>query len=219
MELIIERKERERRVGAGHFVWGVGNAPALTVSALARTEVPVKAVFSLMKSRPKPADTNPARTFVWRSFVDAFGKAHQLPPHVLVTSRGDSPTRTKSTHYALMCWSDQPLLLRRGKSFDPAIFRNASGNGAPVGPSQVTALLRRVEAGHGNGDYEENFTAWLTGSYWVRLLDPVELTPAKQKMLGKAALLEDKHWLEAVATARRGKAFPVPSKAQQGTLI
>ena len=88
-----------------------------------------------------------------------------------------------------------------------------------MGASQVTALLRRVQVDHGRGGYEANFTAWLTESYWVRLADPAELSPSKQAMLAEATGLGDADWLDAVTKARRGRALPVPTGVQQGTLI
>jgi len=204
LEAIIARKELERRAGDGCFLWGVGNPPAVITNVLARAKVPVRAIFSIMKSRPKAVDIAPARTVAWRRYVDAHGAARPLPPHALVTSRGDSASGAKRIHFALMCRSDEPLAIRRGESFDPAAFRNASGTGAPVGASQVTALLRRVGEDSAESDYEANITAWLTGSYWVRLTDPVELDASRLAILARAADTGLKLWCEAVAQIRSG---------------
>jgi len=208
LESIIDRKERERRLGYGLFFWGVGNAPPAITKSLARAGVPVRAVFSVMKSKPKAIDVAPTRTVVWRRYVDVSGADRPVPPHVLVTSRGDSATGPKRVHYALTCRSDAPLAPRRDLRFDPAAFRNAGGNGAPVGASQVTALLRRVETDHEGGGYEENLTAWLTGSYWVRLADPIELSLAKRALLGELANLDDEAWLTAVSELQSGPPSP-----------
>ena len=80
------------------------------------------------------------------------GHERPLPKHAIVTSRGDRRTGTKERHYALVCWSDTPLVLGDYGLFDPSAYRNLSGTGAPVGASQVTALLRRV-ALEGSSDY------------------------------------------------------------------
>jgi hypothetical protein len=212
LEAILERKERERRVGQGMFLWGVGNAPAVIANVLARALVPVRAVFSIMKSRPKAIDAAPSRTVAWRGYIDARGVEQQLPPPALVTSRRDGASGAKKVHYALMCRSEAPLVLRHDKGFDPDAFRNAGGNRGPVGASQVTALLHRVRADHGCGAYEANLTAWLTDSYWVRLTDPVELSPAIQKLLAESTGLDDADWLDVVAKVRSGP----PSWAQHG---
>jgi hypothetical protein len=183
LEAIIERKELERLAGGGMFCWGVGNAPAVAVKALAKLRRPVAAVFSIMKSKPKAADLSPGRTVAWRRYFDADGIERALPPHVLITSRGDSAKGPKEKHYALMCWSDSPLKIQRGVPFDPSAYRNAGGNCAPVGASQVTALLKRTSPEFGETSYEVNLHARLVAGYWVRLSDPVELTAQAAKSI------------------------------------
>lgn len=173
---IVARKERERQVGDGRFLWGVGNAPSTVIASLIRRKISVPVVFSAMKSKPKAVDMSPHRTVVWRKYIDACGIEHPLPTGALVTSRGDSAGGVKTRHYALMCYSDVPLVFSHGISFDPSAFRNASGTGAPVGASQVTALLRQVSKPASRTDYEVNMKAYLTESYWVRLSDPQELS-------------------------------------------
>lgn len=175
LHAIIERKERERLAGGGVFLWGVGNAPAVAINQLARLRMPIPIVFSTMKSKPKAVDTAPSRTVAWRRYVDENGVERPLPKSALVTSRGDSASGAKSKHYALMCYSDTPLALSHGTPFDHAAFRNVGGAGAPVGASQVTALLKQVAEPAQSPAYEANIVAWLTGGYWVRLTDPREL--------------------------------------------
>jgi hypothetical protein len=48
---IVLRKELERSAGDGIFCWGVGNAPALAVTAFARACRDIDVVFSRMKTR------------------------------------------------------------------------------------------------------------------------------------------------------------------------
>ena len=174
---IIKRKECERLAGTGVFLWGVGNAPAVAITALARLRVPVPVVFSIMKSKPKAIDLAPRRVVVWRQYIDEQGIERPLPPNSLVTSRADNASGAKARHYALMCYSDAPLTLKKGVPFDPRAFRNVGGAGAPVGASQVTALLRKVCDTEEISNYEANICAWLTGGYWVRLYEPRELSP------------------------------------------
>lgn len=218
LDAILARKELERQAGQGLFFWGVGNAPSTIISALARAKVPVQAVFSLMKSRPKAADVAPTRIVAWRRFVDAHGAERPLPEYALITSRGDSDRGPKRAHYALMCLSREPLTFVRGRPFDPKAFRNAAGNGAPVGPSQVTALLRRVEEERPCPDYEVNLSAWLTGSYWVRLSDPVELDAAKLAKVRDIGGGSLSLWCNTVEEVRSGPSF-FDSGRSMGTLI
>ena len=217
LDLIVARKELERQAGDGIFFWGVGNAPSTAIKALARTSVPVQVVFSVMKSRPKATDAAPSRVVAWRRFVDAHGAERPLPEHALVTSRGDSDGGPKRAHYALVCYSAAPLALVRGQPFDHKAFRNVGGTGAPVGPSQVTALLRRVQE-DSPADYEVNLSACLTGSYWVRLTDPVELDVAKLAKLSSIGEGSLQHWPRTVGEIRSGPSV-FANERSSGTLL
>lgn len=221
LEAIIARKERERRLGSGLFMWGVGNAPATIANRLARTQVPVPVVFSIMKSRPKKADVTPQRIFGWRQYIDAEGVERSLPRHSLVTSRGDSRTGAKRVHYALMCWSDVPLQLKTlGESFSHLSYRNASGKGSPVGFSQVTALLKRVNDDYQDTtDYQVNLRAWLTGSYWVRLTDPVQINWAEFDRLVSGDEMTDCEWLDFVEGVLSGPAVASSENLETSLLI
>lgn len=195
---IIERKEAERVAGEGLFFWGVGNAPSSLIPSLAKCSVEVPIVFSVMKSRPKRADVTPSGVVVWNGYIDASGIERAVPNHALILSRRDSPTGPKKSHYALMCFSDGPLKLNRGEPFDHRAFCNASGRGAPVGASQVTALLRPSGSEELVADYEVNMRAVLTGSYWVRLTCPVELRDH-----ASIPPPDPSSWVDTVAELRR----------------
>lgn len=205
LEAIIERKERERQAGNGVFFWGVGNAPSVLINALARMERAIPVVFSKMKGRPKTVDLEPGRTVVWRQYIDVHGNERPLPAHALVTSRGDSGLGPKTRHFALICFSVSPLALSAGTAFDPNTYRNAGGTGAPVGASQVTALLRRTAATMGDTPYEINLHASLVGSCWVRLTDPVELSTAELREIA-VATSSGNDWIDLVTRLRKGDA-------------
>ena len=223
---IVQRKECERRHGNGHFFWGVGNAPALAIDALARERTEVPVIFSEMKSRPKPADTHPAQVLAWRRYLDFDGTEHPLPDHVLVTSKATTTRANKlRRYYALMCFTDSPLELSEdGASFDHLSYRNFSHQAAPVGPSQVTALLRLTDACDDNPptlttSYQADLQAWLTGSYWVRLSDPVLVQPEHLSALGHAADLEAGEWFNIVSAIRSSEPFPNDDTDRQSTLF
>ncbi|MDP3634926.1 hypothetical protein [Phenylobacterium sp.] len=216
---IVARKENERKAGDGIFFWGVGNAPSAITNVLARTHQPVRAIFSVMKSRPKSIDSAPSRVVAWRRYIDANGVEQDLPPHALVTSRADSSSGPKKVHYALMCKSAEPLELRcDGEPFDPSAFRNAGGTGAPVGNSQVTALLKRVGSEGANSDYQVNLSAWLAGGYWVRLTDPIEITPDKAALLAQLNQGNLPDWAALVDSVRRGPRFE-PASSDEAMLF
>jgi len=210
---IIARKELERQAGDGLFLWGVGSAPSRAIRPLAQLARRIPVIFSVMRSKPKPIDATPARVVLWRRYFDNDGVLRQLPAHCIVTSRGNSTRGPKSAHYALMCHSDASLMLRSGVAFDPASYRNVGAAGAPVGASQVTALLQPAAPSGGKPGYEANMTAELAGSYWVRLADPCELGKAAQDDLAKAHGISIAAWRALARDLRRDGRASAPSSA------
>ncbi len=192
---IVARKELERQASDGLFIWGVGNAPSHLTRVLARAALPVCTIFSVMKSKPKPADAAPDGVLLWRAFIDSDGAERPLPDTCVVTSRAGSATGRKRAHYALMCRSEAPLeIARGGRRFDPTAFRNVGDAGRPVGASQVTALLQQVTAESEDAAYEVNMQADLTSGYWVRLVDPILLEPARLAPLDTAGAMSVADW-------------------------
>ena len=223
---IVQRKECERRHGDGHFFWGVGNAPARAINPLARQRTPVPVIFSEMKSKAKPVDTHPAQVLAWRRYLDVDDKEHPLPDHVLVTSKATITRANKLRgYYALMCFTNSPLELSEdGASFNHLSYRNFSEQSAPVGPSQVTALLKLTDACDDNPptlttSYQADLQAWLTGSYWVRLSDPVILRPEHLSALTHASDLEAEEWFKIVSAIRSSQPFPSDNDDRQSTLF
>jgi hypothetical protein len=203
LESIVARKEIERQAGDGLFLWGVGNAPSRTIRPLALRGTSVPVIFSVMRTKPRPVDCAPGRVVVWRRYIDKDGIVRPLPGHCIVTSRGDSPKGPKRTHFALMCRSGEPLELRSGVTFHPGEYRNAGTTGAPVGASQVTALLQRTRPSGVKGGYEANMTAELAGSYWVRLSDPKELSESARRLMKQAEGMSPEDWLDLAFDLRR----------------
>jgi len=200
---IIARKELERRAGDGLFFWGIGSAPSRSLRSLAATGDDIDVIFSLMKTRPKARDIAPAGLFAWRTYFDIDGAEHPLPPHVLVTSRMEISSGTKSVHYALMCRADEELRLGDHGPFDPLAYRNISDAGAPVSHSQVTALVVRANPESQVSDYRINLRARLTGSYWVRLARPCVLTEEARTALVAASVRAEESdgedWIQMVS--------------------
>jgi hypothetical protein len=211
---IIERKELERRANGGIYFWGVGNAPARAVSDLAYRACDIDVVFSVMKTRPRRADTSPTSVVVWRSYVDHWGDEHSLPPGTLVTSKGGT---VKFRHYALVCQSSVPLSLGDLGLFDPSAYRNVSEAKRPIGASQVTALVQRVSRERTDAPYPINLRAKLALGFWVKLSQPLELTPAKRAVLDRSTsrIQSQAEWLELVAHLRTQRRYrPVAPQTQ-----
>ncbi|PZT91746.1 MAG: hypothetical protein DI637_01765 [Citromicrobium sp.] len=208
LNTIVRRKEMERRIGEGLFFWGVGNAPARAIPALARTGATLDVVFSMMKSKPKAKDVAPAKVHAWRRYIDQFGAVRDLPRHVLVTSRAG----TRNCHYALVCRSEKELAVADEGPFDPGAYRNF-GAGKAVGASQTTALLER-HSPFGDPDYRIAMRARMTGGMWVKLVDPVELSSSMRALLDETPL-DEQEWLEMVDAARRTARPALPTRHDQ----
>lgn len=215
LDHIIARKENERLANGGLFFWGVGNAPSTMIAPLARMEVAVPMVFSIMKGKPKAHDAAPASVVAWRKYVDQHGNERPIPPSILVTSRGDSGSGVrKSKHFALMCQSHEPLAIVKGKPFNHRGYRNAGVNGGAIGASQVTALLTPSVADNPVAEYEANVEATLTDGYWVRLTDPVQLSDSQLKLYARSGSLSVSDWADYVSDIRE-KTVRIPDTNRQ----
>lgn len=217
---IVKRKELERRAGGGVFFWGIGNAPNRSVKKLASKGDEIDVVFSQMKTRPKIRDAEPDGVVVWQSYFDMNDVERELPRHVLVTSRCDTPSGKKRVHYALMCSSEMELGIEDQGPFDHTAYRNISEAGGNVGPSQVTALVTRTHEGSVKSDYRINFRAKLTGSYWVRLGKPLalgsEVVAAYVAAFSRAAEMRRDEWIHLVSSIRQNT---IPRPITQSTLF
>jgi hypothetical protein len=172
---IIARKNEERLLGGGIFLWGIGNAVGRSIRELLRVETCPQVLFSAIKSAPKPVDVNPHAVVAWTSATGLDGSCFELPSRALVTSRID-PDAPRSAHYALVCNSSGPLeFSSRGCHLRFGALRNLA-TGRPVGASQVTAV---VEYEHGraadSAKYDVALQAQLVSPFFIRLGNPVTL--------------------------------------------
>lgn len=176
IESILRRKESERLANDGVFLWGIGNSVGPGVRRLVELEETPTVVFSPMKAAPKQADVRPVSVVTWSRAFDLNGSEWAIPPGSTVTSRGASSRQKKRIHYALVCRSDMPLQTSdRNASIQFAALRNLE-SGNPLGFSQVTAVVERVECdGERDLAYPVGFAATLVFPYFVCLAEPKEL--------------------------------------------
>jgi hypothetical protein len=167
---ILERKERERRANRGFFYWGIGNPLRPGIAELVKTSDGPEVLFSAIRSRPRPKDVSPAVTVRWTVAEDMDGTRFDIPSAVVVHSARDDIDSTRP-HYALVCHSAEPLDLRELGRIWFGALRNLR-TGSPVGASQVTAVVRRLESELG-APYSVVFRARLVAPYFVRLHAPV----------------------------------------------
>jgi hypothetical protein len=201
LDLIIERKEAERRAGKGVFFWGIGNPLGDKVAALLRRVERPQVLFSVMRSRPKHIDAAPTEVLLWTMFVDECGSMRPLPDHVIVVSRGSGRSRTKVAHYALVCQSSQALQLRPCGGLNLSAFRNLGSRNPRVGNSQVTAILERQPSTEFN-KYQVDMVASLAPPYFVRLAGPVSLSMDERASLDAAGQLTNGNPQKWTAFAR-----------------
>lgn len=185
LDVILQRKEAERRAGNGVFFWGIGNPLGDKVAALARCVERPQVLFSVMRSRPKRIDAAPAEVLLWTLFVDRHGSVRPLPDHVVVVSRGSAAGRAKLAHHALVCRSPDPLQLGRHGTLNLSAFRNLGSGNPRVGNSQVTAILERQPA-VGTNHYHVDIVASLAPPYFVRLAGPAPLSADERALLDTA---------------------------------
>ena len=198
---IIRRKELEREAGGGVFVWGIGQSLGDGLSLLRAVESAPRVLFSPMPSKAKFGDASPSSLLVWTAYRRNGGTTEPLPPHVLVTSRGNIGPATKTHHYALLCRSAVPLTSGPVGAVSPARMRNLA-SGHPLGASQVTALVSHDDAQQGGREYPISFAADLLE--FIRLDAPLQVPLALARDLDQvasSATVED--WLSFVGKVLR----------------
>jgi hypothetical protein len=173
IEAILARKEAERQANNGVFYWGIGNSIAPAVTELLRCVDEPQVLFSPIKSRPRPVDVAPERVVRWASGQGLTGDTVDLPSDATVTSRWN-PLRPAAAHYALVCMSHEPLAITNIGRLHFGALRNLR-SGAPLGASQVTAVVQCGDAGHDDGEYPVAFRASLVAPYFLRLMEPEPL--------------------------------------------
>lgn len=177
---IFARKERERQAARGVFLWGIGNSVRPGICELLRHDSAPAVAFSPMRSPPAKLDAEPESVVRWRRATTLDGTPWAMPDSALVLSRGTSSTRRKQQHYALVCYSDDPITtsspadpLRSepGQIQFEELVNLVSGN--PIGHSQVTAVVKRSRRAVSGGTlYSVGLWARLVYPYFVTLTDP-----------------------------------------------
>jgi hypothetical protein len=168
---ILARKDAERRAGDGVFYWGIGSAVGRALEVLiARVDEP-EVLFSPIAGAPRQVDVSPEQVARWSAGVGLSGEPVLLPEHACVTSRWD-PARPDAARYALVCGSDEPLRLEDHGELCFGSLRNIC-SGAPIGASQVTAVVRRDSVQQDRGRaYQVALRASLVKPYLLRLSSP-----------------------------------------------
>ncbi|MBZ5671051.1 MAG: hypothetical protein LAO04_15150 [Acidobacteriia bacterium] len=176
IEEILDRKEQERVANGGMFFWGIGNALGPSMRELLRRTRDPEVLFSPMKSAPRAEDVAPPAVVAWTSAETLNGDFYPLPNCSLVTS-GHDPLAPKGTHYALVCFSDNPLVTSPPeKKIALTELRNLL-TGRPIAASQTTAVVERQATDRLDTPmYEIAIRARLVHPYFLTLRDPLLLS-------------------------------------------
>jgi hypothetical protein len=173
MGAIVDRKEKERQANGGLFLWGIGNAVGSAITELAREYPEPEVLFSPIKGKPRECDARPKSIVMWTHGETIDQRPYQLPQHSVVTSRFEESS-PKSSHYALVCFSMQPIELSQS---GPTLAFNGLRNlvsGKHLGASQVTAVVTVAhDATGGEVKYPIAFRARLVAPYFIRLHHPI----------------------------------------------
>jgi hypothetical protein len=181
LERIIARKEAERSACGGIFYWGIGSAIGPAVAALVAVAKSPDVLFSPIKSPARVVDVAPSHVVRWSGGRGLSGEWVNLPEAAHVTSRWD-PLRPGAARYALVCQSDRPLELGFHGELSFEQLCNLR-SGAPVGASQVTAVVRRTRrraAAVRERSYPVALRARIVWPYLIRLASPSPSTPLAQ---------------------------------------
>lgn len=175
VDSIIDRKESERLLNDGVFLWGIGSSIRPSLLALLELTNGPEVVFTPMIAAPARRDIDPPAVLVWRSATGMDGRHYSLPAYSVVTSAADQG-RQRRRHYALVCRRAVPLDSTDEETWlDHSAVRNLR-LGTTVGSSQVTSVVRHenrlATAGRG---YRIAFRASLVYPYLVTLSDALTL--------------------------------------------
>lgn len=178
---IVARKEQERLLSDGMFLWGIGNSIGPAVQELVRVENTPQVLFSPMRSKAKAIDVSPSRLLAWTRATTLSNEDWLIPDGIQVVSRANTASgEVKSTHYALVCRSAGPLKLQEGT---PELFFDDLENllsQNKLGHSQVTSVVRHRPGNKGTGAaYEVGLVAELVYPYFVHLHDPEPIQAGK----------------------------------------
>jgi hypothetical protein len=191
---ILERKEQERLLNGGMFLWGIGNGigPSM-VELTRRTPVP-EALFSPIKSAPRQEDRAPKALAAWSTAESLYGRTFVLPEQSLVTSKYD-PQLPKRSHYALVCYSEVSLKFVQCSDKISASSLVNLLTARPVGASQVTAVVKHSPLRFQKGLlYDISFRVSLMYPFFLKLTNPIVLS--ETKLSGDLSALVRSVWKE-----------------------
>lgn len=184
---ILKRKEMERVANGGVFLWGIGSSVKPSMKELVRLESDPEVLFSPIFSLPRQHDVAPPTVVAWTEGETLSGSNYRLPEHSLVTSRMGDPAR-KRCHYALVCFSAEPLELHpKGPGLVLDALRNLL-TGERIGGSQVTAVVSHDAQVRTGRRYTVSLRVRLVEPFFLRLTKPLPVHPSEHLLTPNARI-------------------------------
>lgn len=75
---VVLRKEWERRLGGGRFLWGINQPLGSSAQVAAHRTGSLLALFSPVASRVRPGERKRADALLWNAWIDASGQVRPL---------------------------------------------------------------------------------------------------------------------------------------------
>ncbi|MDN7969834.1 hypothetical protein QZM91_20005 [Burkholderia multivorans] len=202
---VVLRKEWERRLGGGRFLWGINQPLGSSAQVAAHRTGSLLALFSPVASRSRSGERKREDALLWNAWIDASGQVRQLPPHAFIASRATLPSgRRREQHYALVCMSSTALTVGTQLRVFPEHLRSVS-TGKPLGAAQGAAVVDCVgrakeQAGK---SYPLALSVELEAPYFVRLAQPSVLKARDLAEVNKATRAGDfERFVDLVARLR-----------------
>ncbi|VWC63818.1 hypothetical protein BLA18112_01412 [Burkholderia lata] len=200
---VVLRKEWERRLGGGRFLWGINQPLGSSAQVAAHRTGSLLALFSPVASRPRAGERKDM--LLWNAWVDSSGQVRPLPPHTFIASRSTLPSgRRREQHYALVCASSTALTVGTQLRVFPDHLRSVS-TGKALGAAQGAAVVDCVgRAKEQTGkSYPLALSVELEAPYFVRLAQPCVLKARDLAEVNKATRAGDfDRFVELVARLR-----------------
>lgn len=171
---VVLRKEWERRLGGGRFLWGIGQPLGNSAQIAAHRTGSLIALFSPASSRARQPERKTEDVLLWNAWIDASGQVRQLPLHTFITSRATLPSgRRREHYYALVCASPMELSIGTRLRVYPDHLRSVS-TGKVLGAAPSAAVVDCVgrDAEQSGRSYPLALSVELEAPYFVRLTQP-----------------------------------------------
>lgn len=204
----VLRKEWERRLGGGRFLWGVGQQPSGSARLANQRGASTLALFSPKSSANRARKSRRADMLLWNAWIDVNGQVRPLPSHVLIPSSTRLPSGKRREHYyALVCSSPQDLRIGHRLSISPGNLAHY-GSGKRLGAATATAIVEfQPDSGAecARKRYPVAFAVALATPLFVKLAQPTLIKARDFAQLQRASREGDfETYVELVRRLRAG---------------